>query len=71
METQASIKAGGQGLARSDGFEWLARAGFAARGIVYVITGILAVKLALGGGTSANQQGVLRAIAEQSFGNCC
>jgi len=48
VETQASIKAGGEGLARSDGFEWLARAGFAARGIVYVITGILAVKLALG-----------------------
>ena len=27
MQTQASIKAGGEGLAHSDGFEWLARAG--------------------------------------------
>lgn len=69
METHASIRAGGEELVRSDGFEWLARAGFAARGIVYVIIGILAIKLALGsGGTSANQQGALRTISEQPFG---
>jgi uncharacterized protein DUF1206 len=69
VETHASIKAGGEELVRSDGFEWLARAGFAARGIVYVIIGILAIKLALGsGGTSANQQGALRTIAAQPFG---
>ena len=70
METHAPIKAGGEQLVRSDGFEWLARAGFAARGIVYVIIGILAIKLALGSAhTSANQQGALRAIAAQPFGN--
>jgi uncharacterized protein DUF1206 len=69
VETQASLKAGGEQLVRSDGFEWLARAGFAARGIVYMIIGILAVKLALGsGGTSASQQGAMRTIAEQPFG---
>ena len=69
METQASIRSGGERLVRSDGFEWLARAGFVARGTVYVIIGILAVKLALGsGGTSANQQGALRTIAAQPFG---
>lgn len=69
METQASIKAGGERFVRSDGFEWLARAGLAARGIVYVIVGILAIKLALGsGGASANQQGALRTIAAQPFG---
>jgi hypothetical protein len=69
VETQASIKAGGEGLVRSDCFEWLARAGFAARGIVYVIIGILAIKLAAGaGGTTANQQGALRAIGRQPFG---
>ena len=69
METHASMKAGGEELVRSDGFEWLARAGFAARGTVYVIIGILAIKLALGsGGTSANQQGALRTIAAQPFG---
>jgi hypothetical protein len=70
VETHAPIKAGGEQLVRSDGFEWLARAGFAARGIVYVIIGILAIKLALGSGhTSASQQGALRAIAVQPFGN--
>ena len=70
METHAPLKAGGEHLVRSDGFEWLARAGFAARGIVYMIIGILAVKLALGSGhTSANQQGALREIAAQPFGN--
>jgi hypothetical protein len=70
VETHAPIKAGGEQLVRSDGFEWLARAGFAARGIVYVIIGILAIKLALGNGhTSANQQGALRTVAAQPFGN--
>ncbi len=69
METQAPIKAGGEKLVRSDSFEWLARAGFAARGVVYVIVGVLAIKLALGsGGTSASQQGAMRAIAAQPFG---
>ena len=69
MDTPAAIKEGGEGLARSTSFEWLARAGFAARGVVYVIVGILAVKHALGdAGTSPNQQGALRAIAAQPFG---
>lgn len=69
METPAAIKESGEGLARSDGFEWLARAGFVARGLVYVIIGILAIKLALGsGGTNASQQGALRAVAAQPFG---
>jgi len=69
VERQASIKAGGEQLVRSDGFEWLARAGFATRGVVYVIVGVLAIKLALGsGGTSASQQGAMRAIAAQPFG---
>ena len=70
METHAPLKARGEKFARSAGFEWLSRAGFAARGIVYMIIGILAIKVALGrGGTSANQQGALRAVAQQPFGN--
>lgn len=77
MTTQASTKPrasrearhGEEELARSSGFAWLARAGFVARGVVYVIIGILAIKLALGsGGTSASQQGALRTIAAQPFG---
>jgi uncharacterized protein DUF1206 len=50
-------------------FEWLARAGFVARGAVYGIIGLLALKLALGaGGKTTNQQGAMREIAQQPFG---
>ncbi|MFN2628432.1 MAG: DUF1206 domain-containing protein, partial [Gaiellaceae bacterium] len=60
---------GGEKVARSRGFEWLARSGFVARGLIYGIIGILAIKLALGnGGKSASQQGALKTIAEQPFG---
>jgi len=60
---------GGEHVAHSRGFEWLARAGFVARGLIYVIVGILAVKLAAGhGGTTTNQQGALKTIAHQPFG---
>ena len=59
----------GEKVVQSSGFEWLARAGFVARGLIYGIIGILAVKLAVGvGGTKADQQGALTAIARQPFG---
>jgi uncharacterized protein DUF1206 len=60
---------GGEKVAHSRGFEWLARAGFVARGLIYGIIGILAIKLAVGaGGTTTNQQGALKTIAHQPFG---
>jgi len=60
---------GGEAVVRSRGFEWLARAGFVARGLIYAIIGILAIKVALGaGGTTTNQQGALTTIAHQPFG---
>ncbi len=50
-------------------FELLSRAGFVARGLVYGIIGILALKLALGhGGKLTNQQGALHTVAHQPFG---
>ena len=62
-------QAGGEKVVRSRGFEWLARSGFVARGLIYGIIGILAIKLALGdGGATTNQQGALRTIAHQPFG---
>jgi len=62
-------KAGGEKVARSEGFEWLARAGFAARGVIYVLVGILAVDLALGHHRQqASQQGALLTIADQPLG---
>lgn len=58
-----------EGVERTRAFELLARAGFVARGVVYGIIGILAVKLALGaGGKTTNQTGALKTLAHQPFG---
>jgi hypothetical protein len=78
MSSQAPLKlrsvgraqVGGEKVVRSSGFEWLARAGFVSRGLIYGIIGILSIKLALGdGGKTTNQQGALRTIADQPFGH--
>ncbi|HXS32935.1 MAG TPA: DUF1206 domain-containing protein [Solirubrobacterales bacterium] len=59
----------GDNVAGAKPLGWLARAGLVARGLVYLIVGVLALELALGvGGKAANQQDALKAIAEQSFG---
>ncbi len=59
----------GEEVAQSSSFEWLARSGLVARGVVYGIVGILAIKLALGdGGSTSNQQQALGTIARQPFG---
>jgi hypothetical protein len=64
-----SVQHGGEAVARRPEFEWLARGGLVARGIVYGIIGILAVKLAAGsGGKATNQRGALQTIAHQPFG---
>lgn len=69
MNAEPAIKSGGEKVVRSGPFEWLSRAGFVARGVVYVTVGILAINLAAGsGGRNANQIGALRAIANQPFG---
>src|SRR5829696_480004 len=62
-------QAKGDDVARKPQFEWLARAGLVARGVIYAIIGVLAVKLALGdGGKTTNQKGALNTIAQQPFG---
>jgi hypothetical protein len=62
-------QAKGDDIAQSRQFEWLARAGLVARGVIYAIVGVLAIKLALGdGGKVTNQQGALETIAKQPFG---
>jgi hypothetical protein len=59
----------GDDFAQSRTFEWLARGGLVARGVIYAVIGILAIKLALGdGGKTANQNGALETIAKQPFG---
>jgi hypothetical protein len=59
----------GHRLAGAKPLGWLARFGLVARGLVYLIIGVLALKLALGdGGAATNQQGALKTIANQSVG---
>ncbi|MDQ3103508.1 MAG: DUF1206 domain-containing protein [Actinomycetota bacterium] len=59
----------GESVASSPWFERGARAGLVARGAVYIIIGVLAVKLAIGeGGETTSQQQALQEIAQQSFG---
>jgi hypothetical protein len=62
-------EAQGEAVSRSSAFEWFARAGFAARGLIYGLVGLLALELALGeGGETTSQQGALKEIAQQPFG---
>jgi hypothetical protein len=64
-----SAQHGGEAVARRPEFEWLARVGLLARGIVYAIVGILALKLAVGsGGKATTQRGALETIAHEPFG---
>lgn len=65
-----TAREGGRSIAQSRGFEWFARGGLVARGLVYGVIGILALKLALGdgGGKTTSQQGALKEIAKQPFG---
>src|SRR5829696_8496237 len=59
----------GDNVAAAKPLGWLARAGLVARGFVYLIIGVLALKLALGdGGKAANQQDALKTIADRPFG---
>ena len=51
-------------------FEGLARAGYVARGALYALIGVLAIRLADGvGGPRPNQQGALQQIEHQPFGH--
>lgn len=59
----------GEQLATSPAMTWLARAGYAAKGVVYLIIGGLSARVAIGdGGSTTDRNGALRAIHEQPFG---
>jgi Domain of Unknown Function (DUF1206) len=49
--------------------DWVARVGLVARGLVYAVIGLLALKLAIGdGGSAHSQRGALETISRQPFG---
>lgn len=59
----------GREAASSRWLAWLARAGLAARGVNYLLIGVLAVQIGLGGrGKEADQLGALRAVAKHPGG---
>lgn len=67
--TMREAEFAGEDVARSKHLEWLARAGLVARGVIYGLIGLLAIKVALGaGGDTTDQQGALKSIAGQPFG---
>jgi hypothetical protein len=56
-------------VARGGTVEKLARAGYAVKGVLYALIGLLALRTALGnGGRATGTEGALRAVAETSFG---
>jgi hypothetical protein len=64
-----SAQRGAETVSRRPEFAWLARAGLVARGVVYGIVGILALKLAIGsGGKATTQRGALMTLAREPFG---
>jgi hypothetical protein len=68
MSTE-SIAAKGRRAGRSPWVERLGRAGLVAKGVLYLVLAILAVKVALGArDEKADREGVLREIAAQPFG---
>ena len=64
-----SIAAKGRRAGKSPWVERLGRAGLVAKGVLYVVVGILAINVALGSREeSPDKNGALRTIAEQPFG---
>lgn len=54
---------------RSPAAEYLARAGLAARGVIYLVIGLVAVLIAIGqGGREADQGGALKLLASKPYG---
>jgi hypothetical protein len=55
--------------AQSRWVEWAGRAGYAAKGVLYLVVGLLAIQIPLDlGGRATDRQGALRTVAQQPFG---
>ncbi len=68
MSTQ-SLSEHADEQSRRPWFRFVARAGMAARGVIFPIIGVLAIRVATdSGGETTDQEGALSALAEQRFG---
>jgi uncharacterized protein DUF1206 len=64
------VRSAGRQVASSRWLEWLARGGFVARGVIYILIGVLAAQIGLGvGGREADSTGALHAIAARPGGS--
>ena len=69
VSSTGSIAAKGRRAGRSRWVEGLGRAGLVAKGVLYAVIGILAIKVAVGArAEDPGKEGALRAIAAQPFG---
>ncbi|MET8946391.1 DUF1206 domain-containing protein [Streptomyces sp. NPDC004542] len=72
MDTSAVVQGAGiRARSASTGAvtEWAARAGLAARGVIYLLVGVLALQIAFGGsGKQADRSGALAELARHPFG---
>jgi hypothetical protein len=68
MSSTGSVQSAGRRAANGNGLEVAARGGFFARGLIYLLIGVIAVQIALGDGGQADRGGALAQIASQSFG---
>lgn len=69
LHTRGRTKKAAARSAEKESLTAAGRAGFVARGVVYVLIGALALRIAVGsGGEQADRQGALAQVAEQPFG---
>jgi hypothetical protein len=67
--TAQQVRHAGHRAARGDWVERAGRIGLVAKGVSYALIGILAIQIPLGqGGQAADRQGVLRELANESWG---
>ncbi|WP_445269088.1 DUF1206 domain-containing protein [Streptomyces sp. DSM 41634] len=66
----AHARSQGRRISNSRAMEILSRVGLCARGVIYVLVGLLAVQMGFGGdsGKEADRSGAVRTIGEQPFG---
>lgn len=65
----ARVQAAGRRASQSGPLQFLARGGLAARGVLYVLIGYLAIRIAFGkSGKAADRQGALQTVAQTSGG---